>query len=166
MDLSFLKYNFKSQIGLFSWLWIEIKFGLDNHIIKNEDVIDYAIYIFDDNILGYDNVLQITLLDKDENVYPYLKKLVDLEGVKDIRYIDDKWLYAILNWLYDNKDKYQDVLSIVEDIYEKFDYPNDIRSFVRYLPSTFGDLGSKELNRQKLFNNWEVYLKEYSYYKV
>ena len=46
MNLSFVKYGFKNQMKLFSWLWTEILFALNNGIINNEDAINYAIYIY------------------------------------------------------------------------------------------------------------------------
>lgn len=158
MNLFFLKYNFKEEMKNYIFNWQEILFALDNKIIASDDVIEYAIYVLNENIIGFDIVLEITCLNKDENVKPYIYELIKLENKQDVSYIKNKWLYIILKWLYDNKDKIENSLEIVEELYELFDYPKSITSFVRYLPSETGDLGSPELNKAKLFENWKKYL--------
>ena len=48
--------------------------------------------------------------------------------------IQESWLYAILTWVYEHRDKLPDPLGIVEELYADFDYPPEISSFVRYMP--------------------------------
>lgn len=97
-------------------------------------------------------------MHSDEDVYPYLQQLIMLEDKQDMADIRDKWLYLILKWLFERRNDIENVLEIVEEIYEVFDYPDCIVSFVRYMPSEAGDLGSLKLNRERLFENWAHYL--------
>lgn len=161
MELFFLKYNFEEEMKKNVYSWQEILFALEHKIITTEDIIKYAIFIIDENIIGFDIVLEITCLHSDEDVYPYLEKLIKLEDSQDIIDIKDKWLYLILKWLYEKRNDIANVLKIVEEVYEVFDYPNSIISFVSYMPSEAGDLGSSELNRERLFKNWADYLELY-----
>lgn len=161
MDLYFLKYNIRKEMKKNVYTWQEILFALKNKIVTVEDVIEYAIYIINEDTMGFDIVLEITCLQTDEDIYPYLEQLIMLEDSQDITDIKDKWLYLILKWLYENRNDIENVLGIVEEIYEIFDYPEDIVSFVRYMPSEAGDLGSPELNRKRLFKNWENYLETF-----
>lgn len=103
-------------------------------------------------------VLEITCSNSDEDIYPYLRELIQLEESQDTASIKNKWLYLILKWLYEKRNEIDNVLQIIEEIYELFDYPDSIISFVRYMPSDAGDLGSPKLNRERLFKNWEQYL--------
>lgn len=158
MDLSFLKYDFNKEMLENNYSWNEILFALDNKIITADGVIDYATYVLDGGILGFDIVLDITSLRRDEDIMPYLKELVRLEEIQEISDIKNKWLYLILKWLYEYRYQIVNIFEIVEEIYELFDYPKSIVSFVRYMPSESGDLGSPELNRERLFKNWKNYI--------
>lgn len=158
MDLAFLKYDIKDEMKKNFYSWQEIAFALNNKIVNAEDVIRYAVFILDENILGFEIVLEITSLNADEDVFSFVETLAQLEEKQELEEIKDKWLYLILKWLYENRIRIADVLKIVEELYELFDYPQSIVSFVRYMPSGAGDLGSLELNRQRLFNNWKGYL--------
>lgn len=158
MNLFFLKYNFKEEMKNHIFSWQEILFALENNIITSDDIIEYSKYILNENTVGFDIVLEIACLNQDENVKPYIYELIKLENKQDVSCIKNKWLYLILNWLYNNRSKIKNSLEIVEELYELFDYPSSITSFVRYLPSNSGDLGNLELNRAKLFKNWKNYL--------
>lgn len=158
MDLFFLKYNLREEMKKNIYNWQEILFALKNKIITVEDVIQYASYIINEDTMGFDIVLEITCLHSDEDIYPYLQQLTMLEDSQDIADIKDRWLYLILKWLYGKRNDIENVIEIVEEIYELFNYPNSITSFVRYMPSETGDLGSLELNRERLFKNWANYL--------
>ena len=161
MDLYFLKYDFKEEMRKNIYSWQEISFGLMHKIITVDDVIAYATYIINENTMGFDIVLKITCLRSDEDIYPYLQELIELEECQDIGGIKERWLYLILKWLYEKRNDNESAIKIVEDIYELFGYPDSITSFVRYMPSETGDLGSLELNRERLFRNWADYLEEY-----
>ena len=100
----------------------------------------------------------MTCLHSNEDIYPYIQELIKLEDSQDIVNIKDRWLYLILKWLFGKRNDIENVLEIVEEIYELFNYPDSITSFVRYMPSETEDLGSTELNREELFKNWENYL--------
>lgn len=158
MDLCFLKYNLREEMKKNNYNWQEILFALKNQIVTVEDVIEYAAYIINEDTMGFDIVLEITCLHSDEDIYPYIHQLIMLEDGQDIADVKDKWLYLILKWLYGIRNDIANVLEIVEEIYELFDYPDSITSFVRYMPSDAGDMGSLELNRERLFKNWANYL--------
>lgn len=158
MNLFFLKYNLREEMKKNNYNWQEILFALENQIVTVEDVIEYASYIINENTMGFDIVLEITCLHSYEDIYPYLHQLIMLEDSRNIADIKEKWLYLILKWLYEKRNDVENTLEIVEEIYELFDYPDNITSFVRYMPSETGDLGSVELNRERLFKNWANYL--------
>lgn len=158
MNLFFLKYNLREEMKKNNYNWQEILFALENQIVTVEDVIEYASYIINENTMGFDIVLAITCFHSYEDIYPYLHQLIMLEDSRNIADIKEKWLYLILKWLYEKRNDVENTLEIVEEIYELFDYPDNITSFVRYMPSETGDLGSVELNRERLFKNWANYL--------
>lgn len=121
-------------------------------------MIEHAIKILNEGILGYDIVLQLAILDDDEDIYPYLRQLTMLEKVEDKEYIKAKWLYAVLWSLYQRHNSYKDALEMVERIYSDFDYPQDIESIIRYMPAEEGNLRSCEFNDELLYKKWESYV--------
>jgi len=158
MDLSYIEFSYKDIKEYIPWSWQEIQYAVNQNIISSENVIEHAIKVLDEGILGYDIVLELAILDKDEDISPFLKKLTMLEKLEDEEYIKAKWLYAVLWSLYQKRNSYEDALEMVERIYSDFDYPQNIASLIRYMPSEEGDLGSRELNAELLYKKWERYL--------
>lgn len=71
------------------------------------------------------------------------------------------WLRIILAWIYENKEKFDDPLGIVEGLYADFDYPDEIRNLVRYNEAEAGyrpqDFSSQE-NTERLLGLWKKYI--------
>ena len=147
----------------------EILWGLDRNLVRPKAIVDYAA----DKFITYseeDILHKIAILTKNERctVRDILEQsLTDL--TKGDRYviaepIANKWLYIVLKWTYDNKASFPDPLSIVEEIYAYFDYPEEIKCFVRYMPSTDVGWESREVtvegNYKRLMERWLIYLKE------
>ncbi len=161
MDLFFLKYNILDEMKENTYSWHEILFALNNNIITSEAAIDYAGYIINENVAGYNTVMEMACLNSDEDPKQLIEELIQLENAQTECEVKSRWLYLILKWLYKKRNEIEDVLEVVEEIYFQFEYPESIKSFVRYLPSEEGDLGSLELNRERLFKNWEKYLESF-----
>lgn len=75
--------------------------------------------------------------------------------------LEKKWMYVALKWLFENRRKIEDALGLVELVYADFDYPAEIESFVRYMPSQC-DYDSRahsvEKNIERLYLNWGAFL--------
>lgn len=69
-----------------------------------------------------------------------------------------KWMYLSFAWVFENQSSFHDPLAIAEELYEEFDHPKEIASFVRYMPMQGPDLGTKAKNEARLIRNWESYL--------
>lgn len=54
----------------------------------------------------------------------------------------------------------RDPLETAEAVYAELDYPEEMTSFARYMPSDDADLGDRELNEARLMRNWEAYLRD------
>jgi hypothetical protein len=64
------------------------------------------------------------------------------------------WLYLALAWAYVHRVEYSDPLSIVEQLYADFDYPDEIEGFVRFLPVPQG----LPTGEAALYRRWSEYL--------
>lgn len=158
MDLIYLRFNYLDIQKHVSLSWQELKYAVDNNIIKADSIIKHAIFILDEGIIGYDIVLELAILDIYDDTTDQITKLIDLEEEQDIEDIKAKWLYLILWVLYQKRNEYNNALEIVEEIYCEFDYPPSISTFVRYMPSDESDLGNYEVNEARMYDKWKQYL--------
>lgn len=134
------------------WDWWELLFGVENNIIGSIDVINYATYILDEGILGFDLVLKVAIADEYEDVLPYIHELSNLENFEDNQAVEDKWRYVILKELHDKKSNCDNFNEKVEEIYADFDYPEDMAGFIGYMPSIDG---------KNMEESWKEYLTSY-----
>ncbi len=158
MDLSYLNFNYSDIQKHVPIGWQELKYALDNNIIKQNNIVEHAIFVLDEGILGYDIVLELAILNEYEDVKPYLSRLIALEEDEDEEFIKSKWLYLLLWVLYQKRNEYDNALEVVEEIYCDFDYPPSIANFVRYMPTDEPSLGSLEKNEARLYEKWKTYL--------
>ncbi|MFL6073798.1 MAG: DUF2247 family protein [Mycobacteriales bacterium] len=64
------------------------------------------------------------------------------------------WLYLALAWLYEHRTDYPDPLSIVEQLYDDFEFPAAIEGFVRFLPAPEG----QPTGEDALYARWSAWL--------
>lgn len=75
--------------------------------------------------------------------------------------IRKKWLYLILRWLFENRERAADPFALVDELYSDFDYPDEIAPFVRYMPPEDGYDPSKHSgteNYDHMLQQWRDYL--------
>jgi|SRR5579884_2447443 len=54
------------------------------------------------------------------------------------------WLYLAMAWLLDHQSHYKDPLEVIEMLFADFDYPDEIRNLVRFMPPGPGDRAGVE----------------------
>ena len=89
-----------------------------------------------------------------------VESLATATSDEDQEALRGKWLYLVLAWIFEHRASYPEPLQAVEEVYADFGYPEVIASFVRYMPTSDPDLGSKEANERRLLENWKRYLDE------
>lgn len=65
-----------------------------------------------------------------------------------------KWAYLQLKAVFELRDRLQDPLGVVEQIYADFDYPSAMAGFVRYMPPPF----DAPIGEAALYDRWSSYL--------
>jgi hypothetical protein len=142
--------------------WHDILFAIENGYFSLESAVEHATLEVQNNESCQDVVVELACLLSDQtnrnSIYPYISKLANAETDKKKRQSKEKIMYVLLNWVFEHKNKYSDPLKVVEIIYDDFGFPESISSFVQYMPTDSLDLGSVELNRERLFNEWKSYL--------
>ena len=118
----------------------DLGYGLGRGFLKPADVIALAAHEMgrgtDDDVLV---TLGSLLRDEESRVPEVLELLDDPERVHDPRESARKWLYLQLKAAYDERERLNDPLGVVEEIYADFDYPPAVAPFVRYMPLRPGD---------------------------
>lgn len=138
--------------------WAEVQYGITERILRPQDVLEVAkdeLEQEEDNQL----ILQLASSSRDEPVLERVTQLAAAEPRQDLRAIQRKWAFLVLAWVLEHRDRYSDPLDIAEKVYADLDYPDEVAPFIRYMPSDELDLGSKELNEQRLFQKWADYVK-------
>jgi len=139
--------------------WCDILFGINNNYLNEDNAIDYAIDLLsDEKYLEDDMVMKIAILQRGDSTISYIEKIVDSSCIKNEQETKEKFLYSLLSFVYENKEKYDDSFEMVEVIYEDFGCPNEISSFVRYMPIKEPPLSTKELNEKRMYQYWKDYL--------
>ncbi|CAK7019983.1 DUF2247 family protein [Saezia sanguinis] len=119
--------------------------------MNEKDIISYACnHIHEKDEHGLITSLAIKDDAEHQSIYELLKKVAG--SLSD--YNTDKWLYIILLYIFNNREKYKDPFEEVEMVYADFDYPEEIESFVRYMsPKDYNPRQySFEENIQRLYS--------------
>jgi hypothetical protein len=113
----------------------DLEYGFARGFLKQADVIALATYEIgrgaNDEILV---ALGSLLHDEGARVPEVLGLLDDPERIHDPRESARKWLYLQLKAAYADRERLNDPLGVVEEIYADFGYPPAIAPFVRYMP--------------------------------
>lgn len=118
-----------------NWSWQELKFGLSRNLIAESDIISYAMQILAEDIVKYDLVLELSIASEDE-VAELLESLIESEVLQTLEAIESKWVFSIIYFAYSYEPKR--LYEIIDDVYSGFDYPEEIKNFVGYMPCEDG----------------------------
>ncbi len=142
--------------------WRDVRWGYERRLVGWKLVVEFA----DFNVSnGSVESLEIDLICLGE---------IDIREIEEKMYLlseqeketlaftsKQKWLFITLKWLYENQRHVVDPLGSVELVYEDFDFPTEIESFVRYMPARGGykpEEYTAQQNIDRLFCNWREYL--------
>lgn len=153
-----IPYSF--VVNLVNLTWSDLLFAIKQGYLTSEAATEHAMYLISEEQIPSQDVIALAWLKKGEDICPYFDKLSALMSVEDNDIAEEKILYVVLKWVFENKEHYADPFEVIETIYADFDYPEEISQFVRYMPSNQPLLDSSELNRERLYKNWSDYLEK------
>lgn len=140
------------------WLtWSELLYGLEKGYIDDQGVSSFACNTLTTS--SPKKAYELSTLEQQELYLArdYLESLASNEPTKKEEKISQPWIYMLLSYLFENKGLFSDPLEKIEELYADLDYPEDISSSVRYMPSPEGEVGSEE----RLYANWKSVISEY-----
>ena len=131
------------------WTWIELQSGVEMSIISYDDIIFYARKVLNEETEQFDLVLNLAIAEVDE-IEELLNMLARSEEKKNTMSINSKWIFSIINdaYLY----SYEILHEVIEDVYVKFDYPNEISNLISYMPSENGKSIEEEIEEYIIAN--------------
>lgn len=126
--------------------WSDVRFGLERQLSKPEFAIAFASDLLEDD--GSDaETLAIASSRRDESIGDAVNALARKEA-EDLSALRERWLYLVLAWIFENRYNIDDPLGEVESVYSDLEYPDEISTFVRYMPMV-GPI-SEASNRMRL----------------
>jgi len=139
------------------WLsWSQLLYGLEHNFITEKGVSEFACEGLTEKSSKEAINLASLLPQESYLTLDLLRGLAtDEPAIKTDR--AKPWIFLLLSFLFNNRGNYSHPLSIVENIYSGFDYPEEMSPLVRYMPASEGIEGSEG----QLFKNWEKVLSDY-----
>ena len=166
-DIEMVPGKFALKIATLKWG--EIQWGYDHGIFAWFDIVDIA-QIKQQESCGIEQcrlVEELSTVGK-QNIWQVsdtVKKLSELEPVPD-DVSKQKFLYICLAWIFENRDKMEEPFAAVDLIYADFDYPEEIESFVSYMPVDSHRSNANQTlpgSQGRIHANWLQYLKKNGY---
>ena len=160
MDLIHLSipYSFACERAIVSWR--DIRFGLSNGLLEPKAPIDKAIERVVCEDVSPPEILELAGARCGDFTSEIVGQLADGEPECLEETFLGKWAYLVLAWFYEHRDEDPDPLGRVEAVYADFGYPEEIESFVRYMPSKQPVSGSHQEAVQALFDRWRQYIED------
>ncbi|MCR8643944.1 DUF2247 family protein [Paenibacillus sp. N1-5-1-14] len=140
--------------------WSDLLFAVEHGFMTNKAAVEHAEYVIDKEQEPPQKVFDLAWVNSKESIYPYLNEITNQSSEQDGSTLQEKFLFLLLNWVFEHKEQFSDPLGMVETIYADFDYPEEISKFVRYMPVQQPVSSSIETNVERLYNNWEMFLEE------
>ena len=141
--------------------WAEIAYGFERQLLPPNVVIDYAMDKIATADEPNDDELAIASSSLNDSIAERVKKLATEDEANDEDALRVRWANILLAWIYEHRDGMDDPLSVVEEIYADYNYPEEFGPFVRYMPSDAPDLGSVEANEQRMIASIGEYVEEF-----
>ncbi len=144
--------------------WYDVLFAIENAYLPLKAAVDHAIKEVEENPDYYDTVFNLAMISpndisSNEEISKNIVSLAELVSDSDKSITKEKILFVLLSWIYENQKNYDDPLRVIEIIYDDFNFPEIIKKFVRYEPSSNTIHGTIDENNNRLYSNWQDYLK-------
>ena len=143
--------------------WMDMVWAYENKILGVQMLRSFAEHSLKEEYSDLIDRIVKMPMEFSENVGSIAKEIANNEGNSDYELIKRKWMYILLKYFYEKRNDLRDPLSYVEQIYADFDYPEEIESFVRYMPPKTADADSHFVVRGegRLYLFWSDYIRSY-----
>lgn len=150
--------------------WLTLYVGLELGQIKYTDITNYAVeFLTNHPDTSSQNVIQLAWGEGDFDYKSLLVNILNESNFNDLylgadiwQFEKRKWRFGILAYLkMKHLDDFEELLNKVTEVYADFNYPEDMDSFINYLPPKDGfnpSQYSKDENLVRLINLFNDFL--------
>ncbi|WP_051343211.1 DUF2247 family protein [Pseudonocardia spinosispora] len=112
----------------------EIGYGLSEGWLSRRDAIEIALakYKNEAPLSPAEEELALLLSDEIQRVDDLVDELQDSDESVECR--ARYWLYLALFWIWENRSEYADPLRVIEMLWADFEYPDEIRGLIGFMP--------------------------------
>jgi hypothetical protein len=149
----------------FVFNWNDLFFAFKNNWVDAYVVENFATSYLVENMNCYDKrIIELASAKLDKLDYLIIQQyLSELVNEYDEKVTSKRWLFVVLSVLFfKNIDPYNKLLE-VQEIYADFNYPDEIKSFVLYMPTNDGynpKEHTQNENIARLLKLWSEYLEK------
>jgi hypothetical protein len=137
--------------------WRLVRFGLENQLIARQAVLDIAQHEFARVEQPAEPLAELMWRTGKEPVLDEVVLLAERErSIPDTELLQ-VWLYLVMAWLFEHRAE-SDYWRLVEYVYADFGYPDEIREFVSWMPSSRTLPGGREAAEAARTEDVRVYL--------
>lgn len=124
----------------------ELPLGLSLGLIRVAEVVDIAKVRASEADLS-DPVVELAGLTRAE--LPAVREILDrVSAPDDVDAVRAKWLWLALSWAVEQKSSTEDLLREVDEIYELFNYPEQMQDFGPYAPVYQGKVDANAVSAE------------------
>lgn len=143
--------------------WAEARYGWDHGWFDAESICALAINALEEKAENDPLEARLAGLRDDEMwaLPDLVEKLAHAEPESSLEQLKKKWLCLILAWLYESRTEFGDPFDLIDEIYANFDYPEEIKGLVSYMPvseSTSTPPYNSETPKERMLRLWKEYV--------
>jgi hypothetical protein len=141
--------------------WREVLFGMDNDWLAPGAPVEIAVKQVISETSPSAEIIELAGARHDDPTRNHVTQLAAMEPAQDASRIRGKWLFLVLAWLFENRERYQDPLQLVEQVYADFGHPPEMRGFVGYEPEeqAEGPAAKGDTGEAGMYGRWAEYLR-------
>jgi hypothetical protein len=143
--------------------WRDALWGVEQGWATRDVLIERAIQQVLDGSDDATIIALAGLFKHEQNAALDLARILAAKEIESPADPSSTWLCLALRWAFENRNLFADPLALVEELYADFDYPAEIASFVRYMPSDPGYNPAEHTsieNEARLYRDWGRYVEE------
>lgn len=137
------------------WTWHELKWGMQQKIVSEEDVISFAAAQLDESSPLFDSLLDLATEDKNsEYIVQKVDSLCHAESPESDMQVQYVWRNVLLLWLFHNTPDNEALEDAIESLYIDFSYPADMSCLIGWMPVSPGEVCSSPWNIRVQLDNY------------
>jgi hypothetical protein len=141
--------------------WSELSYGYSHELLNPPVVIAIADKALNTAGHAIEQIIALAIASPMDSLRVHLDEITNTinEG-QSKESVEKRWAIILTAWTVESDSDPSSLLDRVECVYSDFNYPEELRQFIRYMPMNGPDLGSKEANEANMINRLNAFVHE------